>query len=92
MGYFYNSLLWGKQAARLDNIVVLSHEIILGMQKMFFNSITTKTIKTDKTTSVLHKQWDKKRGKTYKTLTDQDGAKKDPIIETKIKTANNKTL
>ena len=37
------------------------------------------------TTNVLHEQWDKKRGKTCKTLIDQDGTKKDPIIETKIK-------
>ena len=51
---------------------------------MFFDSITTKIIKTDKTTNVLHEQWDKKCGKTCKTLTDQDGAKKDPIIEIKI--------
>ena len=85
MGDLYNSLLGGKQAARLDNIVVLLHEIILGMQKMFFDSITTKIIKTDKTTNVLHEQWDKKRGKTCKTHIDQDGAKKDPIIEIEIK-------
>ena len=55
------------------------------MQKFFFDSITTKIIKTDKTTNVLHEQWDKKRGKTCKTLTDQDGAKKDPIIAIEIK-------
>ena len=85
MGDLYNSLLGGKQPARLDNIVVFLHGNILGMQKMFFNSITTKIIKTDKTTNVLHEQWDKKRGKTCKIVTDQDGAKKDPIIEIEIK-------
>ena len=85
MGDLYNSPLGGKQAARLDNIVVLLLEIILGMSKIFANSITTKIIKTDQTTNVLHEQWDKKRGKTCKTLIDQDGTKKDPIIETKIK-------
>ena len=42
-------------------------------------------MKTDKTTTVLHEQWDKKRGKTCNTLTDQDGAKNDPIIEIEIK-------
>ena len=56
MGDLYNSYLGGKQAARLNNIVVLLHEIILGMQKVFFDSITTKIIKTDKTTNVLHEQ------------------------------------
>ena len=55
------------------------------MQKIVFDSITTKIIKTGKTTTVLHEQWDKKRGKTCKTLTYQDGAKKDPIIEMEIK-------
>ena len=44
----------GKQAARLDDIVALLHENVLGMQKMFSNSITTNVIKTDKTTKVLH--------------------------------------
>ena len=63
MGDLYNSLLGGKQAARLDNIVVSLHEIILGMQKMFFDSITTKIIETDKTTNMFHELWDKKRGK-----------------------------
>ena len=53
MGDLYNNLLGGKQAARLDNIVALLHEIIMGMQKFFFNSITRKIIKTDKTTNVL---------------------------------------
>ena len=76
MENLYNSLLGGNQAARLDNIVVSLHEIILRMQKIFFDSVTTKIIKTDKTTNVLHEQWDKKHGKTCKTLTDQDGAKK----------------
>ena len=54
------------------------------MQKMFFDSITTKIIKTDKIKNVLQEQWDKKRGKTCKTLTDQEGAKKDPINEIEI--------
>ena len=81
----YNSLLGGKQAARLDDIVALLHENILGMQKMFSDSVTTKIIKSDKTTNVLHEQWDKKRGKTCKTLTNQDGAKKDPLIDIEIK-------
>ena len=85
MGDLYNSLLGGKQATRLDDIVALLHENILGMQKMFSDSVTTKIIKSDKTTNVLHEQWDKKRGKTCKTLTDQDGAKKDPKIEIEIK-------
>ena len=58
------------------------------MQKIVFDSITTKIIKTGKTTTVLHEQWDKKRGKTCKTLTYQDGAKKDPIIEMEIKKKN----
>ena len=31
----YNSYLGGKQAARLDNIVVLLHETILRIQKCF---------------------------------------------------------
>ena len=44
----------GKQAARLDDIVALLHENVLGMQKMFSNSITRNVIKTDKTTKVLH--------------------------------------
>ena len=52
---------------------------------MFFDSITTMIIKTDKTTNVLHEQRDKKHGKTCKTLTDQEGAKKDPIIDIEIK-------
>ena len=55
------------------------------MQKMFSDSVTTKIIKSDKTTNVLHEQWDKKRGKTCKTLTYQDGAKKDPLIDIEIK-------
>ena len=54
------------------------------MPKMFFDSIPTKIIKPNKTTNVLHEQWDKKPCKTCKTLTDQDGAKKDPIIEIAI--------
>ena len=85
MGDLYNSLLGGKQAARLDDIVALLHENILGMQKMFSDSVTTKIIKSDKTTNVLHEQWDKKRGKTCKTLTYQDGAKKDLLINIEIK-------
>ena len=85
MGDLYNSLLGGKQAARLDDIVTLLHENILGMQKMFSDSVTTKIIKSDKTTNVLHEHWDKKQGKTCKTLTYQDGAKKDPLIDIEIK-------
>ena len=94
MGDLYNSLLGGKHAARLDNIVVLLHEITLGMQKMFFDWVTTKIIKTDKTTKVLHEQWDKKRGKTCKTHLDQDGAKKNLNNWNRnwIKIANKKTL
>ena len=38
MGDLYNSLLGGKQAVRLDDIVALLHENILGMQKMFSDS------------------------------------------------------
>ena len=39
MGDLYNSLLGGKQAVRLDDIVALLHENILGMQKMFSDSV-----------------------------------------------------
>ena len=55
------------------------------MQKRFFNLVTTKIIKTDKTTNMLHEQWDKKLGKTCKILTVQDGGKKGPIIKIQIK-------
>ena len=85
MGDLYNSLLGCNQAARLDDIVALLDENILGMQKMFSDSITTKIIKTDKTTNVLHEQWDKKRGKTCKTFTYQDGVRKDSLIQVEIK-------
>ena len=85
MGDLYNSLLGCNQAARLDDIVALLDENILGMQKIFSDSITTKIIKTDKTTHVLHEQWDKKRGKTCKTFTYQDGARKDSLIHVEIK-------
>ena len=55
MGDLYNSLLGGKQAARLDDVVTLVHGNILGIQKNFCDSIT-KIIKLDKTTNVLHEQ------------------------------------
>ena len=81
----YSSLLGGKQAARLNDLVALLHENMLVIQKMFSDSAATKIIKTDKTTNVLHEQWGKKRGKTCKTLTYQDGAKKDSIIDIEIR-------
>ena len=52
MGDLYNSRLGGKASSKIGNIVVLLHEIILGMQKIFFDSTTAKIIKTDKTTNV----------------------------------------
>ena len=39
MGDLYNSLIGSKQAVRLDDIVALLHENILGMQKMFSDSV-----------------------------------------------------
>ena len=84
MGDLYNSLLGGKQAAKLDDVVTLLHGNILEIQKMFCDSIT-KIIKLYKTTNVLHEQWVKRRCKTCKTLTYQDGAKKDPLINIEIK-------
>ena len=79
----YNSFLG--QVERLDDIVAVLHEKILGMQKSFSDLIVTKIIKTDKTTNELHGQWDKKHGQTCKTLAYQDGAKKDPMIDIIIK-------
>ena len=81
----YNSFLGGEQVERLDDIVAILHEKMLGMHKTFSDLIVTKIIKTDKTTNELHGQWDKKHGQTCKTLAYQDGAKKDPMIDIIIK-------
>ena len=55
------------------------------MQRMFSNSVITNIIKTNKKTNKLHGQWDKIGGKICKTLTYQEGAKRDPIIDIGLK-------
>ena len=80
MSDLYNSLLGGKQAARLDDIVDLLYENIQGMQRMFTDSITAKLVSTDKTTKVVQENWNKKRGKRFKACTYQVGSERDKTI------------
>ena len=51
------------------------------MKRYWNDSVTTKIIKSDKTTNVLHEQWDKKEAR----ITYQDGGKKDLLINIEIK-------
>ena len=79
MGDLYNSLLGGKQAARLDDLVIMLHENVLGMQRIFADSVTSRMRPTSKA-KVLRESWDKRRGKAKAKLSYQKGTKKDETI------------
>lgn len=80
MSDLYKSLLGGKQAARLDDLLDLLHEKIQGVQIMFTDSITAKLTSTDKTAKVVQENWNKKRDKRFKACTYQVGSKRDKTI------------
>ena len=81
MGDLYNSLLGGKQAARLDDFVSLLYDNVLGMQRMFTDSITSLSVDSvpTKKAKVVTESWNKTRSRKPK-LSYQKGSGRNETI------------